>query len=101
VQPVPQLKDFLAWLPDEPAREACAAACGVSLGHLRNVMYGLRKLEPKACVALESQSAASPHRVRRWHLWPEDWHEAWPELIGTEGAPDPALAAQDEGERAA
>jgi len=26
--------------------------------------------------------------VRRWDLRPYDWHRIWPELIGTEGAPD-------------
>jgi DNA-binding transcriptional regulator YdaS (Cro superfamily) len=25
--------------------------------------------------------------VRLWHLLPDDWHEHWPHLIGTPGAP--------------
>ena len=25
--------------------------------------------------------------VRRWDLRPADWHEHWPDLVGTEGAP--------------
>ena len=24
----------------------------------------------------------------RWDLRPDDWHRIWPELIGTEGAPE-------------
>lgn len=42
---------------------------------------------------------ASPALARRWHalspedrLWdlrPADWHEIWPELVGTEGSPIP------------
>jgi DNA-binding transcriptional regulator YdaS (Cro superfamily) len=26
-------------------------------------------------------------QVRHWHLRPRDWHEIWPELIGSPGAP--------------
>nr|WP_316642865.1 hypothetical protein [uncultured Roseateles sp.] len=26
-------------------------------------------------------------KYRRWDLFPTDWHEIWPELVGTEGAP--------------
>ena len=32
--------------------------------------------------------------VMRWHLWPEDWHRIWPELIGAEGAPAVPAAAE-------
>lgn len=27
-------------------------------------------------------------RWTRWNLFPDDWWKVWPELIGTEGAPD-------------
>ena len=39
----------------------------------------------RLAVPLEEQTC---RRVRRWHLRPDDWHRIWPELIGTEGAPD-------------
>lgn len=26
--------------------------------------------------------------VKRWEIWPDDWHRIWPELKGTEGAPE-------------
>ena len=26
--------------------------------------------------------------ARRWEQRPDDWHRIWPELIGTDGAPD-------------
>ena len=32
----------------------------------------------------------------RWDLRPTDWHRIWPELIGTDGAPDvPAEEVRD------
>lgn len=32
--------------------------------------------------------------LRRWNLRPDDWHRIWPELIGTDGAPE-VPAAQE------
>ena len=37
------------------------------------------------CAAIEQATAGA---VRRWDLRPLDWHRIWPELIGTDGAPD-------------
>lgn len=78
------LKAFLAALPDEPAREAFAARCETSIGHLRNVMYGVRPCAPVLAVAVERESAKA---VRRWDVRSEDWHRIWPELLGADGAP--------------
>lgn len=36
------------------------------------------------CAAFEQ---AVCQRLMRWDLRPDDWHEIWPELIGTKGAP--------------
>ena len=36
--------------------------------------------------------AASGGTVKRWDLRPDDWHRIWPELIGADGAPEPAEA---------
>lgn len=38
----------------------------------------------------------SDYAVRRWEMRPSDWHLIWPELVGTEGAPDtPAVETRD------
>lgn len=42
---------------------------------------------PAECVRIERESG---YELRRWHLRPADWHLIWPELVGIEGAPDPA-----------
>jgi hypothetical protein len=64
--------DELKSLPDEAAREAFAVRCGSSLGHLRNVMYGLRTCAEELGVALERESGgALPCELVcpgiRWH----------------------------------
>jgi hypothetical protein len=41
-------------------------------------------MEPKMAVRLERNTN---QRVRRWQVRQADWHEVWPELVGTEGAP--------------
>ena len=38
--------------------------------------------------------AAAKGEVKRWDLFPDDWHRIWPELIGAEGAPEVAAQAQ-------
>lgn len=47
---------------------------------------GKRKFPSELAARLER---AAGRRVRRWHMFPKDWHEIWPELVGTEGAPPP------------
>ena len=80
------LKAFLKSLPTDEEREAFAAACETSLGHLRNCIYTDKRLAPANCVLCEKNSGGI---VRRWDLRPDDWHRIWPELIGAEGAPAP------------
>lgn len=46
--------------------------------------YANRRPGPEYCVAIEK---ATDGAVRRWDLYPDDWHRIWPELIGIEGAP--------------
>lgn len=43
------------------------------------------------CAAIERLTRGE---VRRIDLRPTDWAHIWPELVGSEGAPDPKLAAQ-------
>ena len=38
--------------------------------------------------------SASKGSVRRWELFPDDWHRIWPELIGADGAPAVPEAAK-------
>ena len=53
---------------------------------------GKRTMPPEHGATLER---LSPRKGCRWHVWPDDWHRIWPELIGTEGAPDvPAVARE-------
>lgn len=54
-------------------------------------VQGQRPLPPHLCVRLE---AATDGEVRRWHIRPDDWHLIWPELIGSDGAPEPTPAEQ-------
>ena len=90
-----ELKAYLSEL-GAPAREAFAASCVTTLGHLKNVMYGIRPCSPELASALERCSDGA---VKRWDMRADDWHEIWPELIGAEGAPlvvtpEPATAGQ-------
>ena len=45
---------------------------------------GKRDFPPELAARLE---AASGFKVRRWHLFPDDWHRIWPELVAAPGAP--------------
>lgn len=78
------LKTHLSTL-QVPERDALAAACGTTRGHLQNIVYGLRTCSPELAAALDRASGGI---VRRWDMRPDDWHLIWPELIGTEGAPE-------------
>lgn len=51
--------------------------------------YADRRPGPEYCVAIEQATGGV---VRRWDLRPDDWHRIWPELIGTEGAPEIPVA---------
>jgi hypothetical protein len=77
------LKTHLTELSFEQ-RQALATACKTSLGHLKNVMYGLKPCSAELAALLERESGGA---VRRWDTRPADWHLVWPELVGIEGAP--------------
>jgi DNA-binding transcriptional regulator YdaS (Cro superfamily) len=67
---------------------AAAAALGVSIQCLWN--WTSRGVPVEWCARVEQVL-----NVRRWDLRPKDWYLIWPELIGTEGAPDvPAIAEE-------
>lgn len=51
-------------------------------------------LDKLVLIACEIEQA-SGMEIRRWQLCPDDWRRIWPELIGTDGAPDlPPASAQ-------
>lgn len=89
-----ELKAFLKGLLDDAARERFASDCGASLGHLRNVMYGIRPCSPELAAEIEARSG---RMVRRWHLRPFDWYRIWPELRRAKGAPVLEDAAEGQG----
>jgi DNA-binding transcriptional regulator YdaS (Cro superfamily) len=71
-------------------RAEIAAAVDVDEQYLYQCLVGRKDMKPKEAVRVERQSGG---RLRRWHLRQSDWHQTWPELIGTEGAP--AVPAAD------
>lgn len=83
-----ELKALLSAMP-KPARIAFAERCGTTLGHLQNIMYGIKPCATDIAVAIERESKSA---VQRWDLR-RDWRNHWPELIGAEGAP---ACAEDE-----
>lgn len=92
-----KLSTFLKPL-GESERLALAHRAKTTLLHLRNVAFSGKPCGPKLAVALEP---ATGFQVRRWDVRPDDWHEYWPELIGTEGAPAvPAATTYQRGEEA-
>jgi DNA-binding transcriptional regulator YdaS (Cro superfamily) len=63
-----------------------AARClGLTAQALCFYRDGKRAFPPEHAASLER---AGGYRVRRWELFPQDWHRIWPELIGAEGAPE-------------
>lgn len=62
-----------------------ATALGVSAQAVIFWRDGKRRFPVELGAAIEG---AVEGRVRRWDLWPLTWHLIWPELIGSEGAPD-------------
>lgn len=50
------LKEFLAGLPDEAAKEAFATRCKTSLGQLKQVAYGSRRAGESLAINIERES---------------------------------------------
>lgn len=46
---------------------------------------GKRGLPERLAARLETATGCV---VRRWDMFPLDWHRIWPELVGTPGAPE-------------
>lgn len=73
-----------------------ARAVRQSSAYISQMSSGLRPVRPDVAVLIER---ATDRQVMRWDLRPIDWHRIWPELIGTDGAPDVTTA--QEAQRAA
>lgn len=63
-----------------------AGKVGFSPAYLSQIAKGVRPCPHNRAPALEE---ACEYLVRRWDLCKDDWHETWPELVGTQGAPEP------------
>jgi DNA-binding transcriptional regulator YdaS (Cro superfamily) len=79
VEPILQVVDRFGGV------DGAVQALGVSRATVYFWLKG-REPEPKTCVVIERLAG-----VRRWLLRPSDWHLIWPELVGAEGAPPPAV----------
>lgn len=70
-------------------RAELARKLGLNEQYVYQCLTGRKTLHASMCPAFE---VASDFEVRRWDLRPHDWHQIWPDLIGTEGAPSvPAI----------
>jgi DNA-binding transcriptional regulator YdaS (Cro superfamily) len=79
-----QLRTFLENAP-RGAGAALAKALGVHPVMVSQWAAGTKVVPLERCMDMERSTAGA---VRRWDLRPHDWPRFWPELIGTEGAPD-------------
>ena len=70
-----------------PAR--VAGELGVSAQAVCFWRDGKRQMPADGLARLEHMCGA---RLRRWHFRPADWHLIWPEMVGTDGAPEPPSA---------
>lgn len=91
-----ELKPYLQSLA-RVAREALAAKCGTSLGHLTNISYGNKTCSPALAALLELHTGGA---VMRWDMRPDDWHVIWRELIGWDGAPPVVVRSASQSEAA-
>jgi DNA-binding transcriptional regulator YdaS (Cro superfamily) len=66
-------------------RVRLAPLVGTSAGMLYQAFSGNSNFKPIKCVDIEKRSKGE---IRRWDLRPADWFLIWPELVGTEGAPE-------------
>lgn len=83
-----ELRPYLDTLPRGGVTEM-AARLGISSVFLLQLAARQdgRQPKPELAVLIERDTGGA---VPRWDLRPTDWHRIWPELIGREGAPDPA-----------
>lgn len=69
-----------------------AQALSVSGSLVTQWAGGSKPISVARCMHVERATGGA---VRRWDLRPDDWHEIWPELIGSEGAPPLPVEVRD------
>lgn len=72
---------------------ALAAALDIPASYLSQMASGERAITEKRAALIEAHTSG---QVKRWETRPDDWHVIWPELVGSEGAPDVPRAAEPE-----
>lgn len=77
------LADYLSAERGRAAKVAAALRC--SPAFISQMANAGRGVPAERCAAIERATGGA---VRRWDLRPADWHLIWPELAGTDGAPD-------------
>lgn len=77
--------DLKTYLGETPRGEF-AKAIGISTVYLLQLLAHQdgREPSPRLCMRIEEETRK---QVRVWDLRPDDWHEIWPMLIGSRGAP--------------
>ncbi|WP_294767164.1 YdaS family helix-turn-helix protein [uncultured Rhodoferax sp.] len=74
------------------SQSALAAFLKIRPPTVNQWIKGGRPIPVRFCVPIEQITFGA---VKRWDLRPKDWFTYWPELIGTEGAPQvPQLPAE-------
>lgn len=61
-----------------------ARRLGMHPAYVSQIANGRRPVPAERAADFESVSGG---QVRRWEMFPADWHRIWPELIGADGAP--------------
>jgi DNA-binding transcriptional regulator YdaS (Cro superfamily) len=69
-------------------RVELAEQAGINEQYLYQCLSGRRDMDAAEAARVERDTG---QRIRRWHLR-KDWHEVWPELVGADGAPEPATS---------
>jgi DNA-binding transcriptional regulator YdaS (Cro superfamily) len=72
-------------------RARLAGMAGVSDQYLYQCLTGRREMGAQEAVRVEQQTAGE---LRRWQLCQATWHRIWPELVGTDGAPNVPAPAE-------
>lgn len=89
---------LIEYLQVERGRAArVASAIKLAAAYVSQIANEVRPIPIDKVPAME---VACEFAVRRWDLRPNDWHLIWPELIGTDGAPDPGVPASAEASHA-
>lgn len=67
-------------------RREIAEKAGINPIYLSQVLNGGKDAKPRLAHRLV---AVSDGELKLWHVRQSDWFEVWPDLIGSDGAPEP------------